>query len=179
VNPLVIAAVGVAGIAACIDYRTGRIPNQLTLGALGFGLGWRLVAPIGNGDVGELRGALFTSLTGALLAAVVPFVLWRARALGGGDLKLFVALGALLGPMLGLEAQMMAFACGALIVPMRLAWKGELLGALARSLSLVTNALRPAAKRRAVDAAAMTWFRLGPAIFAGTLLAVLARGAQG
>ncbi len=178
-NPLVIAAVVAAGIAACIDYRTGRIPNVLTASALGFGCGWRLVAPIAHGDMTEIRSALVTSVAGMLLASVVPFVLWRARALGGGDLKLFVALGAMLGPMLGLEAQMMAFACGALIVPIGLAFKGELLQTLARSLTLVTNVFTPAAKKRAVDAASMTWFRLGPAIFAGTLLAVLARGSHG
>jgi prepilin peptidase CpaA len=176
VNPLVIAAVVAAGIAACIDYRTGRIPNVLTASALGFGCGWRLLAPIAHGDLAEVRNAVVTSIAGMVLASVVPFVLWRARALGGGDLKLFVALGALLGPMLGLEAQMMAFACGALIVPVRLAFQGKLLETLVRSLSLVTNVFAPAAKKRAVDAASMTWFRLGPAIFAGTVLAVLARG---
>jgi prepilin peptidase CpaA len=179
VNPLVIAAVVAAGIAACIDYRTGRIPNVLTAGAIGFGVAFRLIAPIAHGNATEIRSALVTSCAGKLLAAVVPFGLWRAKALGGGDLKLFVALGVMLGPMLGLEAQMMAFACGALIVPVQLLFRGELLRTLARSLTLVTNVFTPAAKKRAVDAASMTWFRLGPAIFAGTLLAVLVRSAHG
>ena len=148
-QPLVIAAISAAGIAAAIDYKTGRIPNALTFGALGFGVAVRLGGPVAQGNWGDLRAAVVTSFAGMLLTAVVPFVLWRARALGGGDLKLFVALGALLGPMLGLEAQMMAFACGALFVPARLALRGELLATLGRSLSLVTNVFAPAAKKRA------------------------------
>jgi prepilin peptidase CpaA len=94
--------------------------------------------------------------------------------MGGGDLKLFAAIGALCQPLLGIEAQMYGFVVAAIVVPARMAFRGELLRVLGNSLTLALNPLRPAARRREVPAEMMTWFRLGPAIFAGTLLLVLA-----
>jgi len=177
VNPLHLVAALATGAAAVADLRTGKMPNRITLGALLVGVVGSAALPAWEGSPGVSR-AVLTSLGGALVASVVPYVLWRARALGGGDVKLFVALGALLGPLVGLEAQMMAFAFGALVIPFRLAWEGRLFATLARSLGLVTNMFVRPERRRPVDAAAMTWFRLGPAIFAGTVLALAARGAH-
>ena len=175
-NPFSVIAVVAAGAAAFTDLRTGNIPNRISLGALCVGLAGSACLPLATGQASAVPGSMLTALGGAILCGIAPFVLWRARALGGGDVKMFLALGALLGPMLGLEAQMMAFASGALIVPFRLAWEGRLFATLARSGRLVTNAFVPGEKKKPIDAAAMTWFRLGPMIFAGTVLALLARG---
>lgn len=171
---LVIATLVVA-VAALIDLRTGRIPNWLTLGGIAVGLlGHGAIALASDGPRGAAL-SVGTALLGAALGAAGPLVLYRLHALGGGDVKLFAALGVLLGPMLGLEAQLLSFVCAALVLPLRLAWAGNLFETLRRSLAVALGLVLPAAGRPPVNEAAMSWFRLGPAIFAGTVWAILAR----
>jgi prepilin peptidase CpaA len=86
--------------------------------------------------------------------------------------KLFAALGAILGPMLGLEVQMYTFAAAAIVVPLRLAWQGRLLATLWRSFALVASRFFPSLRRVPANEEALSWVRLGPAIFAGTVLAL-------
>ncbi len=74
------------GFAAWRDFRTGHIPNWLSVPCLAIGLG------IGFAASGY-RG-LITACVGALVTALVPMLLFRMRAMGGGDVKLFAALGA-------------------------------------------------------------------------------------
>ena len=92
-----IAALATSTVAGVIDLRSGRIPNWVTLPVAGAGL----LAHLG------LRGAwgLTESVAGLLLCGGVPLLMFRVsrgRAIGGGDVKLFGALGALLGPRMGL-----------------------------------------------------------------------------
>jgi prepilin peptidase CpaA len=163
-----------AAVAAWTDTRTGHVPNWLTYGGLGAGVlghfvaGWRFT----GGLPGALQEAGYSAGGAALCAAVPAFMYWR-RAMGGGDLKLFAALGALCLPMVGLEVEMYSFVAAALIAPVRLAYKGMLLQTLGRSLSVAVNAFRPPAKRCAIPEELMTWFRLGPAIFLGVAATTL------
>jgi prepilin peptidase CpaA len=167
-------ALVVAAIAAWTDTRTGQVPNWLTFGALSFGLvghfaaGWRFS--------GGWRGGFHEmglSLGGVALCAAVPaFMYWR-RAIGGGDVKIFAALGALCLPLVGLEVEMYAFVAAAIIAPARLAFKGLLFQTLGRSLALVLNPFRKQENRRVIPEELMTWFRLGPAIFLGAALTTL------
>jgi len=79
------------GFVACVsDLRSRRIPNVLTFGAA-------LLALVFHGAVGGWNG-LLTSAAGwfAGLALFLPFFL--LGGMGGGDVKLLAALGALLGP---------------------------------------------------------------------------------
>jgi prepilin peptidase CpaA len=85
------AAVIVAAAAAWLDVRTGRIPDLLTLTALGFGLG--VAVPQGVASLAWAVLGVGIALYGCLLLATPK--LW----LGGGDMKLLMALGALLGPL--------------------------------------------------------------------------------
>ena len=80
-----VLTVGAAGI---LDLRTRRIPNRLTVGSL-------LLALVLNAVAG--LGALSDALMGAGLGLAVGVLLFAARALGGGDGKLLVAVGAYLG----------------------------------------------------------------------------------
>src|SRR5262245_12973799 len=98
------AAVLVSGIAAVIAARSVRIPNALTLPSAAAGLGLHALH-------GGAEGGLM-SLAGFVFAGLVPFALHRStqgRAIGGGDVKLFAALGALVGPSAGLEMELSAF----------------------------------------------------------------------
>lgn len=83
-----IALVGFAGTAAFTDLRSRTIPNWLTFSFLGIGLALRSFA----GTAGLLDG--FAGVGIALGFALPLFVL---GALGGGDGKLLMGVGALLG----------------------------------------------------------------------------------
>jgi prepilin peptidase CpaA len=170
-----LAAVVVSAIAALYDVRTGQMPSWLTLGSLfvaPFAHAARAaLAPGGNGEA-ALTEAGF-SVVGAIACAIVPLVLYRQNALGGGDVKLFAALGALCQVSIGFEALTYSFIAAVLMAPMRLAYEGKLLRTLKNTVFLMGNAFLPKAKRRDVDPELMTWFRMGPAIFIGVVLAAV------
>src|SRR5690606_463596 len=92
-------------IAAVTDVRTGRIPNRLVAWGLGLGaalpVASALVAARPEGVLVALVRELGAAFAGLLVTAAVPLVLFSMRALGGGDVKLFAAVGALAGPGLG------------------------------------------------------------------------------
>jgi prepilin peptidase CpaA len=167
------AGVLATGIAAWTDYRTGLIPNWLTLGGLvAAGVTHAGAAFLAGGFQAAVYAGL-ASFAGALFCALAPGVLYWKGAMGGGDLKLFAAIGALYQPTLGIQAEMYAFVIAAVIAPARLAYEGRLFGVLGSTLAVAINPLRSREKRRPLPPESLTWFRLGPAIFAGTALAAL------
>jgi Flp pilus assembly protein protease CpaA len=103
---------GFLAVASWIDVRQLRIPKLLTLLMLGTGLlfnvarglwlglegkrVWLESMPIGPGW-GALDGLLF-ALAGFGLSFGLFFVLWILGVMGGGDVKLFAALGVWIGP---------------------------------------------------------------------------------
>jgi len=167
VSPLWIAkvvALGVAWIAAVSDVRTETIPNWLTLPTL-------VVAPLAWGlALGPLATA--EAVTGAFLCGLVPYLLFRVSGGGGGDVKLFAALGAVVGPGHGLEIELLGFLVAALYALGRLAWDGRLLVTLGNTFYLSLNPVLPVRYRRQVSPELMSKVRLGlPVALAVTLLA--------
>ncbi len=149
-----------AGASAAIDARTGRIPNWLTLPLVPLGVALQAL------DSGS-RGLLAAGL-GALLCFLVPFVMFwstRGAAIGGGDVKLFAGLGALLGPGIGLEVELGAFVALTVLALFVLTWRGLLWRTLKNSFWLFANRFLPKEKRRTLQLQAMTSLRMGPAIF--------------
>lgn len=84
-----LAIVTVALTAAWFDVKERRIPNALTVSALGVAL---LMALVGG------LPSLGASLAGAGLCLLLALPFFLVRGLGGGDVKLLVAFGAFLGP---------------------------------------------------------------------------------
>ena len=166
-----IAAIVVAAIAAVSDWRRGEIPSWLTYGALALGpmlhVG-RMVVAHETMDAALTEGGF--SIVGALVCALVPALLYKQGAIGGGDVKLLAALGALLQTMFGVEAQMYGFFSAALIAPARLAYDGKLIATLKSSLTILANLFLPKTRQRHVEETALSWFRLGPAVFFGVAL---------
>jgi prepilin peptidase CpaA len=165
-------AAAIAAIAAVFDLKTGMVPNWLTYPAL-------LVAPfvhvarLSAGHAGLTEDAMMEgafAVLGAIVCAIVPIVLWRQGAMGGGDVKLLVAIGALLQTLMGVEAEMYTFFGATLVAPARLAYEGKLLTTLKNTVVLGTNMFLPKEKRRPIDEAALSSFRIGPAVLFGVLL---------
>lgn len=168
-----LAAILVTGLAAWFDWRTGEIPNWLNFGALGAGLIAHTVAGGLRGGWSEAGRGLLFSLAGVGVCALVPFLLWRHGAIFGGDVKLLAALGALLRPMLGIEAELYAFIVAALYAPARLAYEGKLLKTLGNTLLITKNVFVPKHKRREIPKEMMSELRFAPSVFVATIVAVL------
>jgi prepilin peptidase CpaA len=158
----VIAAVTCAGAGAAIDLRTRRIPNLLTGSAAGLAILLSLV----HGVEQPVSSALLGLLIGGSL--MLPGYLWGGT--GGGDVKLLAAVGAFLGP--GLVARTFVYSAvagGVLAIGVALS-RGRL-GATVRGALRVIVA--PGEARQNVPADPARRFAYGPAIAAGTMLAVL------
>jgi prepilin peptidase CpaA len=163
-NHVEVLAIFVATVAALIDARTGRIPNWLTLPTLCLG---PVVHAVGAGRVAALD-----SVVGLLVAGVVPWLFYRGtrgRAIGGGDVKLFAALGALLGPQRGLQVQLTAFCVLALVALVVLSYRGQLSRVLRTTLRLAVAPLLARDRRLSPEDPSLTEFRMGPSIAAAVL----------
>lgn len=163
--PIIAVLVGL--VAAITDLRSGRIPNRLTFTAMFFGVALHLV-------LGGALGAI-ESVLGAAICGVVPAVVYKAsqgRGIGGGDIKLFAALGALLGPTQGLEAELSAFVLIGIYALFRLAFVGRLWRTLVGALQITAGFFISSLRHKLVEmgeSEGMTTMRMGPAI----LLAVI------
>ena len=161
------SALLIAAVAAVTDMRRGEIPNWLTLPPLAAApvVQWILHGP----------WAALGALAAILLCGLVPYLLFRRGAAGGGDVKLFAALGGVAGLSVGIEAQLCTFAAAALVSLGRLAWNGRLLATLTSAAWLGLNPILPARWRRHVAPELMTAVRLGGFAFLGTFLALFLR----
>lgn len=150
------------GTAAVTDARRGVIPNWLTLPALAL---FPLAQLASTGP-----GGLLDACLGVMTCGVVPLLLFRAGAMGGGDVKLFAAIGALCGSNAGLELQLISYALAALFALCVLAYRGVLFATLLRALALVCGPLLPARLRAPALPEQGMQVRLGVAIFAAAVL---------
>jgi len=78
-------------IAAISDVRTGKVPNRLTYTAVLLGLVYWLIVSLVIGQTSIMVGCVV-----GLAAGLLPFALiYMLGGLGGGDVKLMAAVGAL------------------------------------------------------------------------------------
>jgi prepilin peptidase CpaA len=158
----VIAALTCAGAGAAIDLRCRRIPNLLTVPAAGLAI----LLSLTHGVEQSVTSALLGLALGGLL--MLPGYIWGGT--GGGDVKLLAAVGAFLGPGLVMRTFLYsAVAGGVLAVGVALS-RGRL-GATVRGAAHMLVA--PVKARQNIEADASRRFAYGPAIAAGTMLAVL------
>jgi prepilin peptidase CpaA len=163
-DPTTFCAVLAGGASsAIVDLRTRRVPNELTLAIGALGVALAAVHMTGVSVTGALGGfalGLALMLPGHVIGAT-----------GAGDVKLFAALGTLLGPTrIGVAFVYTALAGGLLVVAVAI--QRRRLGATVERTALLVrtgggNAAeieRPTENNR---------FAYAPAIAAGTLAAAL------
>ena len=100
----ILVCLAVAAVAAVTDLRSGKVYNWLTAPAL-------LAGFLLNGLLFGWQGVLFSVEGVGLAAALLIGLSFVGRLMGGGDAKLLLATGALLGPRL----LVLAFCFGALV----------------------------------------------------------------
>lgn len=116
-----VLAVAAGGIA---DVRTGRIFNSITYPAIVVGL-------IANGL--GLGVGLADAVVGFLVALIPFYLLFSVGWMGGGDVKLMAAIGALKGFPFVLHAMFYAIFMGGVAAALLLIWRGQI-GATLRQL---------------------------------------------
>lgn len=116
--------------AGWLDLRTGRIPNALTLAGLAVGL--LLALPAGP-------AAVLLACAGAGLALLVALPFFALGALGGGDAKLLVAVGAFLGPERLWSALLLSALAGGLLALAESLRRRVLLVALLNARALIRH----------------------------------------
>jgi prepilin peptidase CpaA len=149
--------------AAWTDYRTRRIPNALTVS--GFAAAMVLRAVVGP-------EAVVDGLVGALLAFVLTLPLLMLGVIGGGDVKLLIAIGAFMGPRHFLWAGILIAIIGGMIALIDAGRRGVLLPVLFNCGQIMKHWVtfgRRGANRSFHSVGALT-IPYGVAIAAGALL---------
>ena len=141
------------------EIKERRIPNWLTLGAIALGVGSAIIE---GGLAGLADSALGLAIAGGLF---LPFCL--LGVVGGGDMKLMAAVGAIVGWPMVLRVLCDTCIAGGLIAVAIMAWNGILLTTLANVFRIMVGMPR---KQQGLRNPPMVPYAL--AITAGTLVAV-------
>lgn len=150
-------------VATVIDIKTRRIPNALTSGMAGVGIG---LAATGLGGI---------SLGAAAFGFVVGFALMlpghALGATGAGDVKLMGAIGAIVGPGMVVNAFLFTAVAGGVLAVAVALRRRRLSATLAGTARMIAA---PAGTKREIESAtSSSRFAYGPAIAVGSVLAAL------
>ncbi len=161
---LALAAIaGSGGASAAVDLRTRRVPNWLTLGTATLGV---VLAATHLGRI-SLGGALGGFAVGLLL--MLPgHVIGKT---GAGDVKLFAAIGTLLGPKATAIAFVYTAIVGGLLAVLIAVRRGRLSETLEGTATLVRTGGANVAELEKLSAD--NRFAYAPAIAIGALAAAL------
>jgi prepilin peptidase CpaA len=154
-----------AGIATAIDLRTRRVPNPLTASLTAAGLVFAATGISGLSVGASMLGFVFG------LALMLPGHLFGAT--GAGDVKLFAAAGALIGPAPIVTAFFYTALAGGLLALLVAVRRQRLQRTLNGAVQLVATA---AANSSAIAGPLENnRFAYAPAIAVGVLIAALGR----
>ena len=127
------------GVALYTDVTRRKVYDWCTLPAIGLGLLVAFVAGAteraqGNAVVDFFGSPLIDAFSGFALALGIFGFAYLLHMLGGGDVKLMCAIGALKGLAFFIDAAVFTACAGALIAIAVLIWRGRLWQGLKRSL---------------------------------------------
>lgn len=129
------------GVALYTDLTRRRVYDWCTLPAMGLGLLVNYIAGAtehaqGNALADVLGWPLIDGLSGLALALGIFGVAYLLHTLGGGDVKLMCAVGALKGVRFFFDAAVLTACAGAVIAVAVLIWRGRLWQGLKRSVAV-------------------------------------------
>ncbi|MCK0506465.1 A24 family peptidase [Aromatoleum anaerobium] len=166
-------------IAVVTDIRRRRIPNALVLIGLVLGSLLQLLPPSGLGPLHPEGGVigLLSALPGVAVGFAALFPLYLLRAMGAGDVKLMMMVGAFLGPLQTFGVVVLTFLAGGVLALGMALWQRSFrqLAANLRFM-LTTSAVRAAGgESPRFEPLAQTAGRMpyAVAIAAGTLLQLI------
>jgi prepilin peptidase CpaA len=125
----------VAVTCAVTDLWRGKIYNAVTYPAMALGV----VLSIWQHGV----SGIYFALGGFAVGFFPAFVLFALGGMGGGDVKLLGAIGAIAGAVAATETLILAFVVGGLFALGKLAWHGKLFATLGRTLRSIFGTLWP------------------------------------
>lgn len=157
------AVAGGGGASAIVDLRTRRIPNALTLGLAGSGLALAAVQVSGL--------TIVTATVGFALGLLLMLPGHLVGATGAGDVKLFAALGTLLGPSGIALAFLYTAIAGGVLACLVAINRRRLRDTVERAAALVSTGGRNVADIE--NTASDNRFAYAPAIAIGSLAAAL------
>lgn len=164
VGPLpAVLLVALAVTCMVTDLWKGRIYNAVTYPAMAVGLAVQIFT---HGFAG-----LWIGLGGFAVGFFPAFLLFALGGLGGGDVKLLGAIGALAGAVPATETLILAFFFGGLFALGKLAWHGRLFATFGRTLRVMAGYLIPGLGRISLErpGEARLTVRFGVAICVATL----------
>ncbi|HYE64476.1 MAG TPA: A24 family peptidase [Pyrinomonadaceae bacterium] len=135
-GPLIIIAAFLIPLALIISYydvRYRRIPNPFVLATL-------LIGIFTNAIFGGLDGAL-ASLGGCALAFMLMFVLHVFGAMGAGDVKLFAAIGSVIGASLVLPTFVVVVLTGGVLAVLTMVRAGAVRSTMQNVLLILVGLL--------------------------------------
>jgi prepilin peptidase CpaA len=162
--PLAVLAVMLT-IGVYAEIKESRIPNWLTISGMGLGLalGYLQLSP---------RLTLISSLIGLCTGFGFLFLFYVFGGIGGGDVKLMGASGALLGaPLIG-SALFYTAIVGGFMALMVLIWRQSLWAGLKKGMGMLVRRKKPE-EVASEEAEPVTTIPYGLAIASGCLLALL------
>ncbi len=148
---------------AVTDLWKGRIYNAITYPAIAVGVILQVV----------LHGlpGLWSGLGGFAVGFFPAFVLFALGGMGGGDVKLLGAIGAIAGAIAATETLILAFLFGGVFALGKLAWHGRLFRTMGRTLRVLAGFIVPGLGRATMQREGETRLevRFGVAICVATL----------
>lgn len=124
-------AAAMAAAAARTDMETGKMYNAHTFAGLLFGL-----------LLGYLQGSFFNTVLSVLVAGIVPFLFWLTGKIGGGDFKIALALGALVGAETCVFAFLFAWVAVFIVYMARNFNRGSALWFLTQNISVALSLIK-------------------------------------
>jgi prepilin peptidase CpaA len=122
-----------AVVIAYYDVRYRRIPNAFVLAAFSGGV-------LMNAILGGLQG-VYSSITGCALAFFLMFMFHIFGAMGAGDVKLFAAIGAVIGAPLVVPTFLVVVLTGGLLAVVSIIRAGILITTMQRVLQIFVGML--------------------------------------
>ena len=119
---------GVLAVAVLTDLYAHKVDNRLVLAGLAAAWMFHLASAPGGGVLSAVGGSIGTlGVAGGIAVGFAAlFPLYALRAMGAGDVKLMMVVGAFLGPLQTLGAVVLTFAAGGVLALAMALWQRSL-----------------------------------------------------